>query len=127
LISLSNGSVRKSQATSLASDPSKANGKLAQDYRVQDQADARQLPVPRIAENYAGAAVIESFTVIYGRDGAPTHATVIGRTPANERVLARVPSADKAAIARLLDSGTSPVGLKGRVAQGEDALMVWKF
>jgi acetyl-CoA C-acetyltransferase len=111
----------------LASDPSKANGKLAQDYRVQDQADARQLPVPRIAENYAGAAVIESFTVIYGRDGAPTHATVIGRTPADERVLARVPSADKAAIARLLDSGTSPVGLKGRVAQGEDALMVWKF
>jgi hypothetical protein len=111
----------------LTSDPSKANGKLTQDYRVQGQADARRLPIPRIAENYAGAAEIETFTVVYGRDGAPTHATVIGRTPGNERVLARVPGVDKAAIARLLDSEMSPVGLNGSVEQGEDALLVWKF
>jgi hypothetical protein len=38
-----------------------------------------------------------------------------------------VPGTDSFAIARLLDSEMSPVGLKGSVSEGEHALLTWKF
>lgn len=111
----------------LCSDLSRANGRLVQDYRVQQEADARQPPAPRIADNPAGVIVVESFTVIYGRDGVPVYGTVIGRTANDERVMARVPGEDSAAIARLVDAETTPVGLKGSVTMGENGMLIWRF
>jgi acetyl-CoA C-acetyltransferase len=111
----------------LCSDLSRANGKLAQHYRVQQEADARQPQAPRVADNHAGVIVIESFTVVHGRDGAPLHGTVIGRSANDERVLARVSAEDSAGIARLMDAERTPVGLKGSVTMGGNGMLIWRF
>lgn len=67
-------------------------------------------PPPAFIERYAGAASVETFTVIYGRDGLPTHGIVIARTPAGERLMARVEPEDAQALAVLTDLDRSPVG-----------------
>lgn len=111
----------------LSSDPSKANGKLKREYSVQAEADARQLPTPRIVEDYIGTAVIETFTVIFGRDGKPAYGTVIARTPQKERVFARVPAVDSLGIQRLVDKDVSPVGAEGAVTPGAEEMLIWQF
>ena len=40
--------------------------------------------------DYTGAAVLETHTVLYGRDGVPKHGAAILRTPQGARLLARV-------------------------------------
>jgi len=94
---------------------------------VQDVADAARGPVPVFSTVATGPAALESFTIIYDREGAPSHGVVIGRMTSGERVLARVAGEDDAAIARLTDLAVSPVGAPGRIwAEGEAAL-AWAF
>ena len=118
--------VTKHHALVLGADPAPP-GALAEDYSVQARADARRGPVPALLLDHAGAAQLETFTVIYGRDGQPTHGVVIARTPAGARLMARVPADDAAALALLTDADRSPVGRAGRTAVGEDGLLVWAF
>ena len=89
---------------------------LATDYSVQAKADAQRLPAPPLAENHAGPAVIEAYTVTYARDGDPLRGVVIGRTPQGERVMARVPTSDAKTLALLTSWETSAVGVEGQVA-----------
>ncbi|RJG00821.1 acetyl-CoA acetyltransferase [Noviherbaspirillum sedimenti] len=111
----------------LTSDPARANERLKRDYRVQAEADARQLPAPAVIADYAGTAVLETFTVMYDRNSAPAYGSVIARTPQDERVLARVPGADALGIRRLLDAELSPVGAGGHVAPASDGMLHWRF
>ena len=91
---------------------------------VQAAADQARGKVPAFSTTATGPASLETFTVIYDREGAPSHGAVIARLRGGERVLARAPEAD--AIACLTDLTRTPIGAAGEVRPGSDEL-VWHF
>lgn len=95
------------------------------DHSVQDKADTLRGPVPPVAEGYAGAAKIETYTVNYGRDGAPLEGIVIARTPAGERIMARMQVTDADGIALLTSLERSAVGAAGQVRNDASGEPVW--
>ncbi|MEY2884390.1 MAG: hypothetical protein RL490_2114, partial [Pseudomonadota bacterium] len=118
------GYVTKHHALVVGSAPTAAaNLMLPKD--VQDDAEARRGPVPAFDAAYAGPARIETFSVVFDRDGAPATASVIGLTPDGSRVYGKVAMADADLLATLLSLDASPVGLPGRVSVGDDGLQAW--
>ncbi|MGE3301556.1 MAG: acetyl-CoA acetyltransferase [Hyphomonadaceae bacterium] len=100
---------------------------LPHDFDFQAEADAARGPAPALAENYVGPGAVETYTILYERDGAPRFAAIVGRAPTGERFLAKVPASDDAAI-RFLSSGDSePVGAEGDATQGPDGDIYWRF
>lgn len=116
--------VTKHHALVLGSGPS-PNGLPPPDYSVQAAADARRGEVPVFVQEYDGEAMLETFTVIYGRDGQATHGTVIARTPAGQRLMARVAPDDTGTLGVLTDLDRTPVGRTGHVTAGNDQLLHW--
>jgi len=47
---------------------------------------------PTLAADPTGAATVEAYTVVHGRDGAPQHGVVIGRQEDGARFIARLPA-----------------------------------
>jgi hypothetical protein len=92
---------------------------------VQDAAEDARGDVPRHDPGFTGAARIESFSIVFGRDGQPSHGSVIARTGDGTRAFARVDVADAAAMATLLSLDASPVGREGHVSRGGDGLQHW--
>lgn len=92
-----------------------AAASFPQDFDYQAEAEAKRGPVPELVEDYAGPATVESYTVFYGRDGAPKAGVVVAKTPENKRTLAHVDIADAAMLAFLTDGKVEPVGTAGRV------------
>ena len=86
-----------------------------QDFDYQAEAEAKRGPVPELVEDYAGPATIESYTVLYGRDGAPKAGVVAARTPDGKRTLAHVDVGDAAMLAFLTDGAVEPVGTAGQI------------
>jgi len=82
-----------------------------------DQRAIDAQPHPPVTETPDGDATVETYTVVFNRDGAPELGIVIGRTPDGARFLANTPP-DR----RTLESMTKRemVGAKGRVAQADD-------
>lgn len=117
--------VTKHHALLLGSKPP-APDRLRAHYSVQSAADARRGRVPPVVGLHTGAATLETFTVIYERDGSPRHGVVVARTAGGSRLVARVEAQDGASIAALLDPDTSPVGRIGRVAPADDGLLRWR-
>lgn len=101
------------------------SGAILAPASVQEAADAARGAVPPFSTEAAGPARLESFTIIYDRDGAPTHGAVIARV-GEMRVLARVPGERHDAIARLSDLDASPVGAAGEVV-AEAGELAWHF
>lgn len=99
---------------------------LAQDYSVQAAADAARGPVPVLVERYNGPATIETYTVRFGRDGAPQDGIVIARTPAGERLMARVAPDDQASMSPLLSMERSAVGTEGHVRVDVFGTLIWE-
>jgi acetyl-CoA C-acetyltransferase len=99
---------------------------LAQDTSVQAEADRHRGAVPEFVIEADGQGRVESFTVIYRRDGAVDHGVVMLRTPANARALARVPAHDGATLAHLLNMDRTPVGSSGNVVTAEDGVLEWR-
>jgi acetyl-CoA C-acetyltransferase len=81
--------------------------------------------VPVFVTDYAGPALLETFTIVYDRAGQPTHGVVIGRTPQSTRFMARVASTDAATLARLTDLDHTPVGSVGLVRADGQGLLNW--
>lgn len=100
---------------------------LSDDYSVQAIADARRGPVPPLAMDHTGPASIETYTVLYRRDGQVQHGVVVARTPGGARLLASVPSEDAASIALLTSSEHNPIGTRGHVRVGADAVQHWEI
>ncbi len=77
-----------------------------------DQAAVDAEPHPQLAASPDGDATVETYTVLFNRDGAPERGIVIGRLPNGDRFIANTPPD-----AHLLDSMTKHemVGAKGRV------------
>jgi acetyl-CoA C-acetyltransferase len=100
---------------------------LSPDPSVQAEADAARGPSPRLADDYAGPAVIETYTVTYARDGLPLQGVVIARTPAGERVMARVRPTDEQAIATLTSWQSNAIGSVGQVRTDAFGQPTWSF
>jgi acetyl-CoA acetyltransferase len=100
---------------------------LTRDYSVQAQADARRGGVPEMTNDYTGPARLETFTVVYGRDGIAEYGTVIARTPEGRRLMARVPATDAESLAVLTELDSQPVGYAGAISLGADELLIWTF
>jgi acetyl-CoA C-acetyltransferase len=118
------GFVTKHHALVLSSQASVAP--LAQDTNVQAEADRNRRPVPRYVTEASGNGTVESFTVIYGRNGQAEHGVVILRTADNARALARVPATDAATLAHLMDMDRTPVGSVGTISAAGDGVLEWR-
>jgi acetyl-CoA acetyltransferase len=103
------------------------SGPLAAVYDVEPQAEALRQPVPRLVPDFAGPAKLETFTVLFGRDGEPQHGVAIARPDPDTRLIARIPAADTEAIATLMSPKTNPIGAAGRTAMGPDGILEWRF
>jgi acetyl-CoA C-acetyltransferase len=117
--------VTRHHALILASAPPDEH-QLQPDYSVQAAADHQRGVIPELVLDYTGPASIETFTVVYGRDGAADFGAVIGRTPGGARLMARVHADDAATLAMLTDLSASPIGRSGFVSRGSDDLLIWK-
>ena len=78
-----------------------------------DQAEVDAMPHPELVDEPDGVATVETYTVIYNREGAPEQGIVLGRLEDDRRYIAIVPAEDRA----LLETMTSEefVGASGRV------------
>lgn len=95
---------------------------------VQDVADAARGPVPQVDERYVGPATLETFTVLFGRDGQARQGIVVAGTPDGSRTLVAVPADDTDTLSALMTMDGQPVGREGVVEVGDgDALARWRF
>src|SRR4051794_6793674 len=101
-------------------------GALAQDTSVQAEADRHRGAVPEFVTEAKGKGSVESFTVIYGRNGDVEHGVVMLRTAENARALARVPASDRQTLAHLLDMNRTPVGTTGHIVAAEEDVLEWR-
>jgi acetyl-CoA C-acetyltransferase len=118
------GFVTKHHALVLS--PNAPNAPLAQDTSVQAEADRHRGVVPEFVTDADGKGLVESFTVIYGRDNAAEHGVVMLRTSANARALARVPAGDRQTLAHLLNMDRTPVGSNGDIVKADDGVLEWR-
>lgn len=110
-----NGWFLTKQSTGVYSTTPPAKAFERQDPKIiQGQIDA--LPHPTVIEQPNGAATIETFTVVHGREGYMM-GIVIGRDSEGRRFVANTPT-DEATL-RGLETGEA-VGRKGRVERSDD-------
>src|SRR5712675_1260547 len=102
------------------------DGPLAQDTSVQAEADRHRRAVPEFVTEANGKGSVESFTVIYGRNGEAEHGVVMLRTQDNARALARVPASDGTTLSHLLNMDRTPVGSRGDIVTAEDGVLEWR-
>lgn len=118
------GHVTKHHALVVGNRPAEAAW-LMRPRDVQDAAEDARGDVARHDPGFAGQARIESFSIVFGRDGQPSHGSVIARTGHGTRAFARLDIADAAAMTTLLSLDATPVGRAGTVSRGEDGLQRW--
>ncbi|MGA0604481.1 acetyl-CoA acetyltransferase [Phenylobacterium sp. VNQ135] len=100
---------------------------VRRDFDFQAEADAARGSVPELDETYAGPGIIETYTVLYERDGRPKFGVIVGRGPEEQRFLAKVPPSDEAGIAFLTDGKFEPVGSQGDAALEPDGDCIWSI
>jgi acetyl-CoA C-acetyltransferase len=96
-----------------------------QNFDYQSEADSIRGPVPPTQEDYLGPARIETYTVIYDREGTPSQGAIIARSPEGGRFIAKVPPAHRATIDFLTSGEHEPVGAAGIAVQGSDGDTWW--
>ncbi len=120
-----NGGFATHNHTIIISSAPVAGVSFPQSFDYQDDADLDRRAVPALVEDYAGPATIETYTVLYQRDGTAKWGGVVVLTPDGRRTLAKVPGADSATIAFLTDGVVEPVGGPGRIVKAADGEQVW--
>jgi acetyl-CoA C-acetyltransferase len=99
---------------------------LSQETSVQAEADRHRGPVPDFVTEAGGKGTVESFTVLYGRNGDAEHGVVMLRTRENARALARVPAHDTATLSYLQNMDRTPVGTSGDIVTADDGVLEWR-
>src|SRR6266702_1771224 len=99
---------------------------LTQETSVQTEADRNKRAVPEFVTEPSGRGKVESFTVLYGRNGDVEHGVVMLRTADERRTLARTPADDTATLAHLLDMDRTPVGSLGDITIATDGVPEWR-
>jgi acetyl-CoA C-acetyltransferase len=102
-----------------------AAASFPQDFDYQADADAARAPIPALNEGYVGPAKVETYTIFYGRDGAPRAGVVVALTPAGERTLAHVDVRDAATVAFFTDGQAEPVGTPCVIIDVGDGKRYW--
>lgn len=98
-----------------------------QDFDFQAEADARRGSIPDMDRDYAGPAVLETFTLFYDREGKPKSGVVIAKTLQGTRTLAAIDVADETLVAAFTSSERQPVGRKGIVDSSNSECSWWRF
>ncbi|MEQ1539269.1 MAG: acetyl-CoA acetyltransferase [Sphingorhabdus sp.] len=93
-----------------------AAAKFPQNFDYQAEADAARGPIPELDKDYVGNAVVESYTVFYGRDRQPNGGVVMARTANGARTLAHVDIEDAKLVGFLTDGQSEPIGTTGLIA-----------
>jgi acetyl-CoA C-acetyltransferase len=75
---------------------------------------------PAVADHVEGTAIVETYTVEFGRDGGAVKGYVVARTPDGTRFAAH--AYDPATLARLVATVAEPIGLAGVARPGDDGL-----
>lgn len=88
-----------------------------------DQAIVDAEPKPALTESPSGDATVETYTVVFDRDGAPEQGIIIARTSAEERFIANAP-ADRATLEAMTKRET--VGARGRVSPAADGRNIFE-
>jgi acetyl-CoA C-acetyltransferase len=96
-----------------------------QSFDFQAEADSLRGTAPPVQEDYLGPATVETYTVLYDREGSAQHGAIIGRAPNGARFIAKVPAADRAAIHWLTSGEQEPVGMPGTAVKGADGDTWW--
>jgi hypothetical protein len=91
---------------------------------VQDVAEDARGDVPRFDGTHEGPARLETYSIVFGRDGQPSHGSVVGRTAQGDRVFGKIDLAEAAAF---LSLDAHPIGMAGHVHVGEDGLQQWRL
>ena len=99
---------------------------LSQETSVQAEADRNKGAVPEFVTEASGKGMVESYTVLFGRNGEVEHGVVMLRTEQNARTLARVPAQDAATLAHLMTMERTPVGSSGAITMGDDGVPEWR-
>lgn len=99
---------------------------LSQDTSVQAEADRHRSRVPEFVTEASGKGKVESFTVIYGRNGEVEHGVVMLRTESDARALARIRANDGVTLAHLLNMDRTPVGSTGEIVTSGDGVLEWR-
>ena len=66
-------------------------GEFPQSFDFQEEADRTRGAVPPVVEEYEGPATIETYTVLFERDGSAKWGVIVARTVDGARTLAKVP------------------------------------
>jgi acetyl-CoA C-acetyltransferase len=119
------GYVNKHHTLVLSAQP--AAQPLDPAWSAQDASDAARGPVPELAEaSYQGPARVETYTVVYARDGKPLQGIVVLQTPQGQRTMARVLPDDADSMALLLSTARSAIGSAGHIRIDPFGLPVWE-
>ncbi len=79
-----------------------------QECSLQKQRDALGEASPMILDRYAGSGKIETYTVLFDKEGKPETGIIVARTPDNRRFIAKT-----AEHAPLMDPVLDPIGRSG--------------
>ena len=119
--------VTKHHGLVLADRPAPEGVRGLEDISVQTAADARRGAVPTFVETATGPAILETHTVLYDRDGAPTRGVAIVRAQDGSRALARVPTGDGDTLAALTDPEAFAIGRTGMLRDSGDGVLDWRL
>jgi acetyl-CoA C-acetyltransferase len=119
------GFVNKHHALILGNQP--APRPLALRYTVQSEADRARGPIPALTTDFGGSAMLETFTILYDRDGAIGHGVAIARTSEGSRLMAKVLAEDSETLDALTLSEHSAVGMQGQVRKLADSSLQWSI
>ena len=99
---------------------------LAQDTSVQAEADRHRGKVPEFVTEASGKGKVESFTVIYGRNGEVEHGVVMLRTAGRRaRAGARAGQRRRDAGASV-EPGPHAGGVVGDIVTADDGVLEWR-
>lgn len=101
-------------------------GTFPQNFDFQAEADAIRPAIPAMLSEYEGRANIETYTVLFGRQGEVRHGVVIARTPDGSRTIAKIEAQDTSAIELLRGGMIEPFGVTGNITRS-GALNFWHF
>lgn len=118
------GYMTKHHAVALGRVPGDVQTWLAP-VSVQAQADAARGPAPEWLDQYSGPAQVETFTVLFERNGAVAQGVVVLRTQQSQRLVAKVERSDTASLSCLMSPQVSPVGVWGEVHNNSQGVPVW--
>lgn len=119
------GFANTNHAIVLSREPGR-DADVARSFDVQAEADAQRGAAPMFVDEYAGPGAIETYTVLYDREGAVKSGVVVGLKDDGRRFLAQVARDDAETIAFLTDGNAEPVGARGDCVERDDGPYIWR-